>query len=42
MVVDVTIVDARPSFGRIDYLVTPAAGAGEAWVDSTKVELDGG
>jgi len=31
--IEVTITDARLMFGRIDVLITPVAGKGEAWVD---------
>jgi len=31
--VPVEVKDAKQSYGRVRYLVTPVGGAGEAWVD---------
>jgi len=35
--VDVTIVDAKRSYGRTLLLVRPLAGAGEQWVEEGRV-----
>ena len=35
--VDVTIVDAKRSYGRTLLLVRPIAGAGEQWVEVSRV-----
>lgn len=37
--VAVTVRDVRERFGKLDLLVTPVAGVGEAWVSEGKVEL---
>jgi hypothetical protein len=35
--VDVTIADAKRSYGRTLLLVRPVAGAGEQWVEESRV-----
>lgn len=35
----VTILDARVSYGRTQYQITPQAGDGSAWVDETSVRF---
>ena len=37
--INVRIIDARKAYGRIDVLVEPIGGEGEAWVVHTKVEF---
>ncbi len=37
--VPVKILDARENYGRIDCLVTPVGGTGEAWVSAERVTL---
>jgi hypothetical protein len=37
--VAVSIIDARNMFGRIDLLVTPEAGEGQAWVSEGRVTI---
>ena len=39
MKVEVRIWEVRSAFGRIDALITPVAGSGQAWVDVTSLEL---
>lgn len=39
MKVEVRICEVRSAFGRIDALITPLAGSGQAWVDVTTLEL---
>lgn len=39
--VAVKIMDARDSFGRIDVLVSPENGSGEAWVSADRVKVRG-
>lgn len=34
-----TIQDARVSYGRLDYLVEPVAGKGQAWVSAERVQV---
>lgn len=36
--VKVTVMDARQSYGRLDFSVKPVAGTGECWIDSEKVQ----
>lgn len=38
--VEVLVDDARKAYGRVDYLVSPLAGDGCAWVTSDRVELE--
>ena len=40
--VPVKILDGRESFGRIDVLVTPEGGSGEAWVSAERVKIGRG
>ena len=35
----VEIIDARTAFGRVDVLVKPTGGEGQAWVDANRVEV---
>ena len=35
--VPVEVKDAKQSYGRVRYLVTPVGGAGEAWVDTDRL-----
>ena len=37
----VHITDARELFARIDVLVTPAHGSGQAWVSAERVRVKG-
>lgn len=37
--VDVTILDARLAYGRLDFCVQPKSGGGSKWVSSSKVTL---
>ena len=37
---DVKVLDVRSAFGNVRYLVTPAAGEGQAWVASERVTVD--
>ena len=39
--VNVTIVDARESFGSMQVLVEPVSGSGQAWVSAERVKMDG-
>jgi hypothetical protein len=39
MQVDVTILDARHAYGRLDYQITPRCGSGVKWVHSESVVL---
>jgi hypothetical protein len=39
--VRVKIVDARQVYGRLEYLVTPLKGSGEAWVQSVELDKEG-
>lgn len=36
--VDVKILDVRPSFGRVDYQITPVKGSGTVWIEAPKGE----
>ena len=38
-VVVVRITDAKMSYGRVLYQVTPISGQGSVWVDATRVTL---
>jgi len=38
LTIPVQIVGTRKIFGRVDYLVTPCGGEGEAWVISKRVK----
>lgn len=37
MTIDVTVIDARLAYGRLDFCVQPKSGAGSKWVSSNKV-----
>ena len=37
---DVYIKDVRRSYGRVDYLISPASGEGQTWVSSDRVEVE--
>jgi len=37
LMVGVKILDARTSFSRVQLLVTPITGSGQAWVDEDRV-----
>jgi len=37
--IDVTVVDIRSSYGRVEFLVEPVHGQGEAWVESKRVHF---
>lgn len=39
LLAQVSILDVRRLFGRIDVLVTPADGSGEAWVSAERVRV---
>lgn len=39
--VRVRILDARETFGRIDLLVSPVEGSGQAWVSADRVKVEG-
>ena len=41
LVIGVRIVNARENFGRIDVLVTPMEGSGQAWVNAERVTING-
>lgn len=41
MLVPVKIINARENFGRMDVLVTPEGGSGEAWVSAERVKVRG-
>lgn len=36
----VRIIDAKMSYGRILYQVTPISGTGTVWVDSNRVKIE--
>jgi hypothetical protein len=40
--VDVTVEDARRVYGRVDFRVSPLAGACSAWVGADRVEIKEG
>ena len=40
MTVAVTVTNARESYGRLDLLVAPVAGTGEAWISTALIKLD--
>lgn len=40
LTVAVRILDARANYGRVEYLITPQAGAGQMWVHSANVRID--
>jgi hypothetical protein len=39
LVIRATVADARLSYGRLDYLIKPEAGEGEAWVSAERVKV---
>ena len=39
--IPVVVRDARKSYGRVDLLLSPRDGQGEAWVDVLRVNLKG-
>lgn len=39
LAIEVRVVDARQAYGRLEYLVTPIHGKGEAWVTPAKLKL---
>lgn len=41
LTVRVQVKDARTTYGHIDLLVTPLAGAGEKWVRRSNMTVDG-
>ena len=40
-IVDVVVVDARLSYGRLDFCIAPKSGNGTQWVSAVKVSLTG-
>lgn len=34
---EVTVKDARPSYGRVNLLIEPVAGSGERWVAESSI-----
>ena len=34
---EVAVIDAKISYGQLRYLVSPVAGSGKVWVDSSRV-----
>lgn len=36
---DVIVQDAREAYGRLDLLVSPVAGKGQAWIGATLIKL---
>lgn len=39
---EIQVLQVRASFGRLDLLVTPTQGSGEAWVSADRVKVKGG
>ncbi len=37
--IGVTVLDARSRYGHLDYKVTPIAGEGETWHESTAIQI---
>lgn len=35
-----TVKDVRSVYGRMDYLIVPVGGSGEAWVSADRVALE--
>ena len=35
---EVKIIDAKQSYGRLRYLVTPISGTGERWVENVTID----
>lgn len=40
LTIQIKVQDARVRFGHVDLLLTPVAGNGSRWVESTRVALD--
>lgn len=40
MTVEIRVTNARESYGRLDLLVAPIAGTGEAWISTALIKLD--
>lgn len=40
LTIRIRVTDARSNYGNVQYLVTPVAGGGQAWVESRRVELE--
>lgn len=38
--VEVSIIDARRSWGKLQYEITPVNGEGRKWVDAERVKLN--
>ena len=38
LTIRVKVLEARSNYGRTDFLVTPASGGGQAWVQEDKLE----
>lgn len=41
LTVNVKIVDARLTFGRVDLFITPVSGLGQKWTMAAKVKIEG-
>ena len=41
LTIEITVVNVKTHFGRIDLCVTPVHGKGERWVTSGKLDFDG-
>lgn len=39
---EVTIVDSRMRWGKVDYLISPVSGYGERWVSASSVQIKWG
>ena len=39
MRIEVSVIDAKTTYGRVRYQVRPAAGHGSAWIDSSSFTL---
>ena len=38
--IDVTVLDAKHSYGNLRYLVSPISGNGEIWINASRVKLE--
>ena len=38
--IDVTVLDAKHSYGNLRYLVSPISGTGEIWINASRVKLE--
>ena len=38
--IDVTVLDAKNSYGNLRYLVSPISGNGEIWINASRVKLE--